>query len=88
MSLEVAADPSEDAHQASSAKNGFDARSRPTVVREPCPGSTSSASSSVRNHSRLARIAGGEEFGKSERPMEPAKTRSPAITVASVSKQQ
>ena len=49
----------------------------PTVVVGPWPGSTSSSSGSVRNRRRLARIAAGTEFGKSERPIDPANTRSP-----------
>ncbi len=52
------------AHQTNSCRNGLDARSRPTVVSGPCPGSTGSASGNVRNRRRLACIAPGSLFGE------------------------
>src|SRR6185436_2315193 len=64
------------AHPASR-RNGFEVRSAPTVVSAPCPGKTRVASGNVRNRISDRRIAAGSEFAKSERPIVPAKTRSP-----------
>src|SRR5262249_43321028 len=64
-------------HQTIPRRNGFDARSRPTVVSGPWPGRTRRPSGSVRNRVRLRTIASGSELAKSDRPIVPANTRSP-----------
>src|SRR4029450_12077431 len=60
-------------------RNGLVARSRPTVVVGPWPGSTTMSSGRGRNRAaREASISVVEPPGRSVRPIEPANTRSPA----------
>jgi hypothetical protein len=68
----------ESASLRSSSRKGLAARSRPMVVWSPCPGSTTMSSASGSTFSaRLRSIVGWSPPGRSVRPIEPLKSRSP-----------
>ena len=59
-------------------RNGFAARSRPIVVCSPCPASTTMSSASGSTLlDRVRSMVGWSPPGRSVRPIEPAKSRSP-----------
>src|SRR5690606_34124576 len=67
-------------------RNGLDARSRPTVVVGPWPGSTTVSSGLVSSLSRrLASSCWWSPPGRSVRPIDPAKSVSPASTTSTPS---
>src|SRR5579862_6489614 len=79
MELVFASVGSDLLHRPANRRNGLDSRSSASVVAGPWPGKTIVSSGSASNFKRIDRIISGyDPPHKSVRPIEPAKSVSPA----------